>query len=83
MSLPFFSILGDPPKLVVLPLACLKHHSKNGSTSKTNQHTHTHTHSGLLSCSVAPFFPFFLVAAPLKWSKPKEGFLFFPGSLNN
>ena len=30
-----------------------------------------------LSCSVAPFFPFCLVAAPLKWSKPKKGFPFF------
>ena len=37
-----------------------------------------------LSCSVAPFPPlFFLVAAQLKWSKPKKGFPFFPGSLNN
>ena len=24
-----------------------------------------------------PFFPFFLVAAPQKWSKPKKGFQFF------
>ena len=34
-----------------------------------------------LSCSVAPslFFQlFFWVAAPLKWSKPKKGFLVFP-----
>ena len=32
-----------------------------------------------LSCSVAPIlFPtFVLVAAPLKWSKPKKGFQFF------
>ena len=33
----------------------------------------TQTSNGFsLSCSVAPFFPFFLVAAPLKWSSQKR-----------
>ena len=38
-----------------------------------------------LSCSVAPFFPFFFWGggAPLKWSSQKRVPFFFPGSLNN
>ena len=44
-------------------------------TKSRGQRTSTH-----LSCSVAPFFPLFLVAAPLKWSKPQKGFpCFFQG----
>ena len=35
-----------------------------------------------LSSSVAPFFPFYWVAAPLKRGLPQKGFPFFPGSLN-
>ena len=47
-----------------------------GSGSLTNMAKTCH----ILSCSVAPFFPFCWVAVPLKMVFPKKGSHFFPGS---